>query len=106
MGMAGEVIKEIKEREREAAELIAKAHADAKKLLEKKREEKASLIMEKDKLLQKEEEKIREKYAGETADAVKKIEEDEKSTVKRLTASCEKNMGQVVDYIAGEIVKE
>ena len=104
--MAGEVIKEIKEREREASDLIAQAHTDAKKLLEKTREEKASLIQEKDKLLQQEEVKIRETYAGETEELVKQIEDEEKDTVRKLTAACEKNMGNVVDYITGEIVKE
>jgi vacuolar-type H+-ATPase subunit H len=106
MSMAGEAIKEIKEREREASDLIAQAHRDAQKLLEKTREEKASLIQEKDKLLQKEEVKIRETYAGETADVVKQIEEEEKHAVQNITTACEKNLGSVVDYITGEIVKE
>ena len=106
MIMAGETIKQIKEREREASDLIAKAHTDAKKLLEKTREEKAALIEKKNSLLQKEEEKIRAKYAGETTDVVKQIEEEERDTVQNLTAACEKNIGRVVDYIAGEIVKE
>ena len=104
--MAGEVIKQIKEREREASELIAKAHADAKKLLEKARDEKTVLIEKKNSLLKKEEEQIREQYAGETADVVKQIEEEEKGTAQKLTAACEKSIGSVVDFISSEIVKE
>jgi vacuolar-type H+-ATPase subunit H len=106
MGMAGEVIKQIKDRESEASELIAEAHADAKKLLERTRDEKTVLIEKKNNLLEKEEEKIREKYAGETADIVKQIEEEEKRTVQKLTTACEKNIGRVVDFISSEIVKE
>jgi vacuolar-type H+-ATPase subunit H len=106
MGMAGESIKRIKDKEHEASELITQAHVDAKNLLEETRAQKASLIEEKDKLLQTEEVKIREAYAGETAGVVKAIEDEEKDTVKKLAAACEGNLGRVVDYIAGEIVKE
>jgi vacuolar-type H+-ATPase subunit H len=106
MSMAGEVIRQIKDMENEASELIAKAHADAKKLLKNTRDEKNVLIEKKNSLLEKEEEKIREKYAGETADIVKQIEEKEKRTVKKLTTACEKNIDRVVDFISTEIVKE
>ena len=104
--MAGEVIQEIKKRENEASELIARAHADAKKLLEKTRDAKADLIREKDVLLEKEEVRIRDRYAKETEDIVEQIEEEEKSTIQKLTNACEKNIGKVVDFIASEIVKE
>lgn len=104
--MAGEVIQEIKKRENEASELIARAHADAKKLLEKTRDTKADLIREKDVLLEKEEVRIRDRYAKETEDIVEQIEEEEKSTIQKLTNACEKNIGKVVDFIASEIVKE
>jgi len=104
--MAGEVIQEIKKRENEASELIARSHADAKKLLEKTRDAKADLIREKDVLLEKEEVRIRDRYAKETEDIVEQIEEEEKSTIQKLTNACEKNIGKVVDFIASEIVKE
>ncbi|MCK4925437.1 MAG: hypothetical protein KAS61_10700 [Spirochaetes bacterium] len=104
--MAGEVIKQIKDRESEASELIAQAHADTKKLLEKTHDEKTVLIEKKNSLLEKEEEVIREKYAGETAEIMKQIEEEEKGTVQKLSSACEKNIGRVVDFIFSEIVKE
>jgi vacuolar-type H+-ATPase subunit H len=104
--MAGEVIQEIKNRENEASERIARAHADAKKLLEKTRGAKADLIREKDVLLEKEEVKIRDRYAKETENMVKQIEEEEKSDIQKLTSACEKNVGRVVVFIVSEIVKE
>ncbi len=104
--MAGEVIQEIKKRENEASELIARTHVDAKKILEKTRDAKADLIREKDVLLEKEEVRIRDRYAKETEDIVEQIEEEEKSTIQKLTNACEKNIGKVVDFIASEIVKE
>jgi len=70
------------------------------------RDAKADLIREKDVLLEKEEVRIRDRYAKETEDIVEQIEEEEKSTIQKLTNACEKNIGKVVDYIASEIVKE
>ena len=104
--MAGEVIRTIKEKEGEASDLIARAHTEAKKLLEKTRSEKAVLMDEQDRLLEQEERRIKEDYAKQTAEAVKSIESEEKEAIVRITAACEKNMGQVVDYISAEIVKE
>jgi vacuolar-type H+-ATPase subunit H len=104
--MAGEVIRTIKEKEVEASDLVAKARADAKKLLDETRAEKAGLIGEKDRLLKNEEGRIRDEYAKQTVEAVKKIESEEKEAIGRITAACEKNMGKVVDYISAEIVKE
>jgi vacuolar-type H+-ATPase subunit H len=104
--MAGEVIREIKNKEQEASELLVQAHAEAKKLLEKTRAEKADLIGRKDLLLKEEEGRIRESYAQKTEEAVREIENREKEAVERIEAACEKNMGKVVDYISAEIVKE
>jgi len=104
--MAGEVIQQIKDKEGEASDLVAKARAEAKKLLEETRTAKAGLIEEKDKLLQRDEAAIKDTYTKETAQAVSEIEEEEKGTVQRIKAACEKNLHRVVDYITSEIVKE
>jgi vacuolar-type H+-ATPase subunit H len=104
--MAGEVIHRIKQKENEAAELINKARADAKNLLQKTRAGKADILGQKDELLQKEEEKIKQKYARETAQIIEEIEKEENETIKKITALCDKNLPKVVDYITNEIVKE
>ncbi len=104
--MAGEVIHRIKQKENEAAELINKARADAKNLLEKTRNGKSDILSQKDLLLQKEEEKIKEKYDKETTHIIQEIEKEENDTIKKITALCGKNLPKVVDYITNEIVKE
>jgi hypothetical protein len=104
--MAGEVIKQIRDMENEASQLISGAHADAKKLLDQTREAKTEFLMAKDKILEKDEAVIREKYADETARVVAEIDEEGKNSVERITAACEQNLDRVVDYIITEIVKE
>jgi vacuolar-type H+-ATPase subunit H len=104
--MAGEVIQKIKKTENEASELVMKAHADAKRLLEKTREKKSELITDKDRLLEQDETRIRDLYAQQTKEAVREIEEEEKSSREKINASCEKHIKQVVSFITSEIVKE
>jgi vacuolar-type H+-ATPase subunit H len=101
-----EVIHRIKQKENEAAELINKARADAKKLLQKTRDEKAGIVGQKDELLRKEEENIKEKYDRDTTKIIEEIEKEEIETIKKITALCDRNLPKVVDYITNEIVKE
>ena len=104
--MAGESVLKIKEKEKEASELVSKARLDAKKIVQKAHEQKSVFIEEKDTLLKREEAKIRDAYMRESDEIIRGLQSEEEQEVKRITEACRKSVSSVAAHIAKEIVKE
>jgi hypothetical protein len=104
--MAGESVLKIKEKEKEAAELVSNAMLDAKKIVQSANEQRAVFIEEKDTLLKQEEAKIRDAYMRESDEIIRGLRSEEEQEVTRINESCGKSVGSVAAHIAKEIVKE
>lgn len=104
--MAGEVIQKIKEKEKEAAQIISDVKDEAMKKVLSAEEKKADFIREKDELLKQDEKKIKEKYEEEMKDILKELDQEEQREITRINSLCEQNLAKVVGFITEEIVKE
>jgi len=104
--MAGEVIGRIRSTEEEAARIVEKAKNEAREIIEGTAEKKQRMLEQQDELLAEEEEKIRRRYREETEELLRGIEEEERRRIEQVNVLCERNLRQVVEHIAREIVKE
>ena len=104
--MAGEAILKIREKEKEAAEIINDARDEAFKIILSAKEKKTDFLGEKDKQLEKEEEKIKEKYYREMEEILKELENEERKDIEMINAACKENLEKVSRFISDEIVKE
>ena len=104
--MAGESVLKIKEKEKQASELVSNARLDAKKIVQKANEQRSVFIEEKDTLLKQEEPKIRDAYMRESDEIIRGLQSEEDQEVKRITEACRKSVSSVAAHIAKEIVKE
>jgi hypothetical protein len=104
--MAGESVLKIKEKEKEASELVSNARLDAKKIVRKANEQRSVFIEEKDTLLKHEEPKIRDAYMRESDEIIRGLQSEEEQEVKRINEACRKSVSSVAAHIAKEIVKE
>jgi hypothetical protein len=104
--MAGESVLRIKEKEKEASELVNNARLGAKRIVQSAREKKPVFIEEKDGLLMKEEARIREDYMRQSQTAILDLQGEEERGIRRITEACEKSVGRVAEFIAREIVKD
>ena len=104
--MAGEAILKIREKEKEAAEIINDARDEALKIVLSAKEKKTDFLGEKDKQLEKEEEKIKEKYHREMEEILRELENEERKDIEKINTACKENLEKVSRFIADEIVKE
>jgi len=104
--MAGESVLKIKEKEKQASELVSNARLDAKKIVQKANEQRSVFIEEKDTLLKQEEPKIRDAYMRESDEIIRGLQSEEKQEVERINEACRKSVSSVAAHIAKEIVKE
>jgi vacuolar-type H+-ATPase subunit H len=104
--MAGESVLKIKEKEKQASELVSNARLDAKKIVQKANEQRSVFIEEKDTLLKQEEPKIRDAYIRESDEIIRGLQSEEEQEVKRINEACGKSVSSVAAHIAKEIVKE
>ena len=104
--MAGETVLRIKEKEKEASELVNSARLDAKKIVQSAREKKPVFIEEKDGQLAKEEAMVRDDYMRQSQSVIRDLQGEEERGIRLITELCEKNVGKVADFIAKEIVKD
>ncbi len=104
--MAGEVIEKIREKEKEAQEIIEKAKLEARKIVEEAKAKKNGFFTEKDKILKRDEENISKKYHDETEVAINELEVQKNREIEEIDKKCEKNLNKVVEYISQKIVEE
>jgi vacuolar-type H+-ATPase subunit H len=104
--MAGESVLRIKEKEKEASELVSSARLDAKKIVQSARDKKPVFIEEKDGLLKKEETRIRDDYMRQSEEVIRGLQGEEEREIKRISEVCQKNVSRVAEYVAREIVKD
>ena len=104
--MAGEAILKIREKEKEAAEIINDARDEALKIILSAKEKKNEFIGEKDKQLENEEGKIKDKYNREMEEILKELENEERKDIEKINTACKRNLEKVSRFISEEIVKE
>jgi vacuolar-type H+-ATPase subunit H len=104
--MAGEAIEKIKQKEKDAADIIKEAKDEAYKIVLRSGEKKSDFVKEKDKLLDKEEKKIKEKYEDQTQEILDQIGDEEQKEVENINKHCNVNLKKVTKFIFSEIVKE
>lgn len=104
--MAGEAILKIKEKEKEASQIINMVKEQALKVILSAKEKKSDFIQEKDKLLEKEEVIIKEKYDKAMKEILQKLEEEELSDIEKINSLCKQNLAKATRFISDEIVRE
>lgn len=104
--MAGEAILKIKEKEKEASQIINMVKEQALKVILSAKEKKSDFIREKDKLLEKEEVIIKEKYDKAMKEILQKLEEEELRDIEKINSLCKQNLAKVTRFISDEIVRE
>jgi len=104
--MAGEAILKIKEKEKEASQIINMVKEQALKVILSAKEKKSDFIQEKDKLLEKEEVIIKEKYDKAMKLILQKLEEEELSDIEKINSLCKQNLAKATRFISDEIVRE
>jgi hypothetical protein len=104
--MAGESVLRIRDKEKEASELVHNARLDAKRIVQYSLEKKPFFIEEKDELLKKEEARIRDAYMRQSQAIILDLQAEEERGTQRIAEACEKNVSRVAEFIAGEIVKD
>ena len=97
---------DIKEKEKEAAQIISEVKDEVMKKILSAEEKNADFIREKDEVLEEDEKKIKEKYYKEMKDILKKLDHEEQREIEKINSLCEKNREKVVRFITAEIVKE
>ncbi len=104
--MAGEAILKIKEKEKEAKEIINEANEQAHKTILSAEEKTDDFMREKDELLKSEEEQIRKKYDGEIEDVMRSLDEEERKDIEKIDLTCGAQIAKIGQFIAEAIVKE
>jgi cell division septum initiation protein DivIVA len=104
--MAGEVIGRIRSTEEEASRIVEKARREAGEIIEGTAEKKQRMIEHQDELLAEEEKQIQRRYREETEELLRGVEEEERRRIEQVNVLCERNLQQVVEHVAREIVKE
>jgi vacuolar-type H+-ATPase subunit H len=104
--MAGETVIKIREKEKEASELVNNARLDAKRIVQNARDEKTVFFDEKDAALKREEAGIRDQFLRESEGIIRDLQGQEEKEIERINEMCGKSLKKVVAFISKEIVKE